>query len=85
MKLMLNDKINSSFGSKFFVLGVGEHTSHNFAGFYIKDDGTVISDFYFSDGTSVDLSGLTWTTGEVIYSPSNHIIVTAGTVIGYIS
>lgn len=80
---MLNDKINSSFGSKFKILGAGEHTGYRYIAIYVKEDNTVISSVKFLDGTTLDTSNLIWDAGEVIYCGIKEITITSGTVLAY--
>lgn len=83
MRLMLNDKINSSFGSKFKILGAGEHTGYRYIAIYIKEDGTAISSVKFLDGTTLDTSDLAWNEGEVIFCGIKELTITTGTVLAY--
>lgn len=81
---MINDKLNSIFADKFWILGVGEHTDKTFNSIEIKEDDTVISSLKFDDDTTVDLSGMTFDKGEVFYCRVKAITITAGKAFGWI-
>lgn len=81
---MINDKINSTFGSKFKILEAGKHTGYRYIAIYVKEDNTVISSIKFLDDTILDTSNLVWYSGDVIYCGVKELTITNGIVLAYL-
>lgn len=81
---MINDKLNSIFADKFWMLGIGEHKDKTFSSIEIKEDGTKISSLTFDDDTTINLSTMEFDKGEVFYCRVKALTITAGLAFGWI-
>lgn len=81
---MINDKVNSIHGDKFFICGVGTHSGYTYLSLSACEDGTVISSITFLDDTTADLADVNLLVVSPICAPCKSFTVTAGKVLAYI-